>query len=177
MCSNVRKIEQLGSWYTFGNSKSRFDDHVPKKSLSAGRNVSTAFIDSVHIALLVMPLSARSHSPTSPVSSVSEHAIFLASPRATRHTHLSNDSTESLRNLELTDGPMLASETPKHARQRSFSFSGFDFQADLLPLSSSVSEADTSLRETPGAEKSISLVHGTRISSPFAFWCCWMTTR
>ncbi|KAF8549883.1 amino acid transporter [Imleria badia] len=55
---------------------------------------------------------------------------------------------------------MIASATPKHARQRSFSFSGFDFQADLLPLSATVSEADISLKETPGAEKSIGLVHG-----------------
>ena len=72
---------------------------------------------------------------------------------------------------------MLAPTTTKHARARSFSFSGFDFQADLLPLSETVSEADTSFRESAGAEKSISLVHGTRLSSPFASQCCWIVDR
>jgi hypothetical protein len=124
-----------------------------------------------------MPLSARSRSPTSPISSFDER-VSLTSPRATRRSHLSsNDSTESLRHLELTDGPMLAPTTPKHARARSFSFSGFDFQADLLPLSETVGEGDTSFRESPGAEKSIGLVHGTRLSSPSASRCCWTVDR
>ena len=125
-----------------------------------------------------MPLSARSRSPTSPVSSFGEH-VSLTSPRATRRSHSSsNDSTESLRNLELTDGPMLAPTTTKHARARSFSFSGFDFQADLLPLSETVSEADTSFRESPGAEKSIGLVYGTRLSPPLRLGIVgWSTVR
>lgn len=58
---------------------------------------------------------------------------------------------------------------PRSARPRSFSFSGFNYQADLLPLSSTVSEADILSGETPGAEKSISLVHGTRLLSFFVF--------
>ncbi|KAG6370100.1 amino acid permease-domain-containing protein [Boletus reticuloceps] len=103
-----------------------------------------------------MPLSARSGSPTS-----TDERVSFASLRATRHSHSSsNDSTESLRNLELTDGPMLASTATKRGRQRSFSLSGFDFQAELLPLSETVSDADGSFRESPGAEKSISLIHG-----------------
>ncbi|KAI9574243.1 amino acid permease-domain-containing protein [Boletus coccyginus] len=107
-----------------------------------------------------MPLSARSRSPSSSNSAFDER-VSLASSRAIRHSHSSsNASIESLRNLELTDGPMFASTATKHARARSFSFSGFDFQADLLPLSATVSEGDTSLRESSGAEKSIGLVHG-----------------
>lgn len=117
-----------------------------------------------------MPLSARSRSPTSPISTSGEHSP-LTSLHPTRHFRSSsNDSTGSLRNLELTDGPML---TPTNARPRSFSFSGFDFQADLLPLSTTINEADMSFRESPGAEKSISLVHGTCPLSPFAFRCYW----
>ena len=57
--------------------------------------------------------------------------------------------------------------TAKHNRQRSFSFSGFDFQADLFPLSATVSEGEAPLRESPGAEKSISLIHGMCLSSFF----------
>ncbi|KAI6045787.1 amino acid permease-domain-containing protein [Pisolithus marmoratus] len=65
----------------------------------------------------------------------------------------SDDSTDSLRNLELSDGPMAPSE-----RGRSISFSGFDFQQDLLPLSASLSEPDGVRGET--VEKSIGLVQG-----------------
>lgn len=69
---------------------------------------------------------------------------------ATRHSH---DSINSLRNLELSDGPM----TPGGARS-SYSFSGFDFRQDLLPLSASLSEPDT--LHGGGAEKSIGLIQG-----------------
>lgn len=65
---------------------------------------------------------------------------------ATRHSH---DSIESLRNLELSDGPM----TPGGPHS-ALSFSGFDFQRDLLPLSASLSEPDGL------AEKSIGLLQG-----------------
>lgn len=68
---------------------------------------------------------------------------------------------------------MMVPTATRHARQRSFSFSGFDFQADLLPLSETVSDGDVSFRETPGAEKNISLVHGTRILSVFISLRCW----
>ncbi|KAN0076858.1 Amino acid permease domain containing protein [Tylopilus felleus] len=107
-----------------------------------------------------MPLSARSRSSTSPVSSSGEHVPFT-SPHGARHAHSSsNDSSESLRNLELTDGPMVASTATKHTRQRSFSFSAFDFQADLLPLSTTVGEGDTSFVQSPAPEKSISVIQG-----------------
>lgn len=124
-----------------------------------------------------MPLSARSRSSTSPVSSSGEHVPFT-SPHGARHVHSSsNDSSESLRNLELTDGPMVASTATKHTRQRSFSFSAFDFQADLLPLSTTVGEGDTSFVQSPAPEKSISVIQGTRLSSSFASRCCWMVER
>ncbi|KAG9318881.1 amino acid permease-domain-containing protein [Chiua virens] len=107
-----------------------------------------------------MPLSARSRSPTSPASNTGEH-YPITSPHIPHYSHSSsNGSTESLRNLELTDGPILASTATKHSRIRSLSFSGFDFQADLLPLSETVSETDVSFRESPRGEKSISLIHG-----------------
>ncbi|OJT15721.1 b(0,+)-type amino acid transporter 1 [Trametes pubescens] len=51
------------------------------------------------------------------------------------------DSDDSLRDLELSDGPLLA-ETTRPLRPRSYSVSGFDFQHDLLPLSASLSEPD-----------------------------------
>lgn len=65
----------------------------------------------------------------------------------------SDDSIDSLRNLELSDGPAASSERP-----RSISFSGFDFQRDLLPLSASLSEADSARGEA--VEKSIGLIQG-----------------
>ncbi|KAI6128263.1 amino acid permease-domain-containing protein [Pisolithus croceorrhizus] len=65
----------------------------------------------------------------------------------------SDDSIDSLRNLELSDGPVVPSE-----RHRSFSLSGFDFQRDLLPLSASLSEPDTAQGEA--VEKSIGLIQG-----------------
>lgn len=44
-------------------------------------------------------------------------------------------------------------------RQRSYSISGFDFQRDLLPLSASLSEPDTTTFGEIG-EKDITLLHG-----------------
>ncbi|KAF8549885.1 hypothetical protein OG21DRAFT_1514672 [Imleria badia] len=54
---------------------------------------------------------------------------------------------------------MLVPATPKHARQRRLSGGS---ESDLLPLSATVCEADTtSLSESPGAEKdTCSLVYG-----------------
>ncbi|KAG1891059.1 amino acid permease-domain-containing protein [Suillus subluteus] len=63
----------------------------------------------------------------------------------------SNDSSDSLRNLELSEGPM-----SERGRSRSYSITGFDFQRDLLPLSSSLSEPDTG----ESGEKNITLLHG-----------------
>jgi hypothetical protein len=114
-----------------------------------------------------MPVSARSSSSFSTTSSTEHHP--LSPTRAARHSQSSsNDSTESLRNLELSDGPMTAtnlSPGTRHGRQRSFSFTGFDFQRDLLPLSASVSEPDASFVDAPGSEKSISLIHSACLFS------------
>ncbi|KIK95238.1 hypothetical protein PAXRUDRAFT_398229 [Paxillus rubicundulus Ve08.2h10] len=108
-----------------------------------------------------MPVSVRFPSPSSSTSSTEHHP--LSPTRNARHFQSSsNDSTESLRNLELSDGPMSAGKAgagTRHGRQRSFSFTGFDFQRDLLPLSASVSEPDASFVDSPGSEKSISLIH------------------
>ncbi|EGN95941.1 hypothetical protein SERLA73DRAFT_185376 [Serpula lacrymans var. lacrymans S7.3] len=68
-----------------------------------------------------------------------------------RHSH---ESQDSLRGLELSEGPL----TARAGRGRSFSFSGFDFQRDLLPLSTSLSEPDHI--HSDGPEKTITLVHG-----------------
>ncbi|KAF9246106.1 amino acid permease-domain-containing protein [Melanogaster broomeanus] len=104
-----------------------------------------------------MTASARSPASSITTSSPKHYPYPISPPRHLKSQ--SNDSTESLRHLELSDGPMRAVGAG-HARQRSFSFTGFDFQADLLPLSASVSEPDSSFGEGPGSEKSISLVHG-----------------
>ncbi|KAG2753221.1 L-methionine transporter [Suillus brevipes Sb2] len=81
-------------------------------------------------------------------SSGEHHRLTLASGRA------SNDSSDSLRNLELSEGPM-----SERVRSRSYSLTGFDFQRDLLPLSSSLSEPDTTAFGESG-EKNITLLHG-----------------
>ncbi|KAF5330764.1 hypothetical protein D9619_005512 [Psilocybe cf. subviscida] len=78
---------------------------------------------------------------------------YPPSPPLSRH---SNDSDDSLRALELSEGPSGASNRP--GRGRSYSISGFDFQQDLLPLSASVTDPGTI--HTEGAEKNISLIHG-----------------
>lgn len=79
---------------------------------------------------------------------------YPPSPPLLRH---SNDSDDSLRALEFTEGPILA-ESSRHERVRSYSVSGFDFQHDLLPLSTSLSEPDTTHGES--VEKNIGLFNG-----------------
>ena len=71
-------------------------------------------------------------------------------------SHHSNDSDDSLRALELSDGPI----APRNARGRSYSLSGFDFQQDLLPLAASVSATDDGRAEVVGGGKDVSLLHG-----------------
>ncbi|KAI0831389.1 amino acid transporter [Trametes gibbosa] len=88
-------------------------------------------------------------SPRSATSSIYSPSI--------RSVRLSQDSDDSLRDLELSDGPLLA-ETPRSLRPRSYSVSGFDFQHDLLPLSSSLSEPNEIHPESH--EKRLSLVNG-----------------
>lgn len=82
-------------------------------------------------------------------------------PRYSR-TSRDSDSDESLRALELSEGPLLA-ETPRTSRNRSYSVSGFDFQSDLLPLSASLSEPDTTRGESK--DKHIGLVNGAPVES------------
>ncbi|KAF9533016.1 amino acid permease-domain-containing protein [Crepidotus variabilis] len=65
----------------------------------------------------------------------------------------SNDSDDSLRALEVSQGPASNSR-----RARSYSESGFDFQRDLLPLSASVTEPGGA--HTEGSGKDIGLVNG-----------------
>lgn len=87
--------------------------------------------------------------------------------RSPRHGHpddydtysrASQDSDDSLRALELSEGPLLA-EAPRTSRGRSYSVSGFDFQNDLLPLTASLSESEHIPLESK--EKHINLVNGT----------------
>lgn len=75
------------------------------------------------------------------------------SPPYSRSSHESDE--DSLRALELSDGPLLAETST--SRGRSYSVSGFDFQRDLLPLSASLSEPDNS-REP--RDKHIGLING-----------------
>lgn len=74
-------------------------------------------------------------------------------------SHSSHDSNESLRALELMEGPIDVSRNVRPGR--SYSISGFDFQADLLPLSASLSEPDRG--SEAGGEKSISLLNGEHV--------------
>ena len=73
-----------------------------------------------------------------------------------------DSDADELRALELADGPVSAGGPRRGGRGRSFSLSGFAFENDLLPLTSSL-DASEEVR-TPGAEKSISLLNGTRRS-------------
>ena len=73
------------------------------------------------------------------------------------YSRASQDSDDSLRALELSEGPLLA-ETPMTSRGRSYSVSGFDFQNDLLPLTASLSESESVPLESK--EKHIGLVNG-----------------
>ncbi|KAH6918538.1 L-methionine transporter [Coprinopsis sp. MPI-PUGE-AT-0042] len=73
-------------------------------------------------------------------------------PNASRH---SQDSDDSLRALEVSDEPIHGTMR----RGRAYSFTGFDFQNDLLPLSASVTEPGFHPSEAH-AEKSVGLVNG-----------------
>ncbi|KAL5489909.1 hypothetical protein ACEPAI_4741 [Sanghuangporus weigelae] len=104
-----------------------------------------------------------SHSPSS-----STEGYAMKSPRSTGLqyppspplSHHSNDSNDSLRALELSDGP-IGFPGGSGPRERSYSFSGFGFQQDLLPLSASLSNPDGPISE--GIGKDISLVNGVAL--------------
>lgn len=95
----------------------------------------------------------RIYSMTS--SRASSYASLKSSGSNSPPLRLSNDSDDSLRALELTEGPILASSS---RRGRSYSISGFDFQHDLLPLSTSLSEPETVHGES--TEKNLGLFNG-----------------
>jgi hypothetical protein len=82
----------------------------------------------------------------SPLNSTSTAYPSSRLPPSSRDSH---DSDDSLRALEVSDGPRLG-------RGRNFSISGFDFRHDLLPLTASQSEPDS----YGDGERSISLVNG-----------------
>jgi hypothetical protein len=98
------------------------------------------------------PALSKIYSMTS--SSESYASASLKSPPSHVSRH-SNDSDDSLRALELSEGPILAGS---FQRGRSYSISGFDFQHDLLPLSASLSEPEGMHGES--TEKSLGLVNG-----------------
>ena len=85
--------------------------------------------------------------------------IYSPSVRSSR---LSEESDDSLRDLELSEGPLLA-ENPRTLRARSYSMSGFEFQHDLLPLSASLSEPEEVHLDSN--EKRLGLVNGTYLHS------------
>ncbi|KAH8116943.1 L-methionine transporter [Phellopilus nigrolimitatus] len=100
----------------------------------------------------------------SPPSSSTNDIVMRSPPSASLQyppspplSQPSNDSDDSLRALELSDGPINVS-TSRRSRGRSYSHTRFDFQDDLLPLSASVSDPDGT--GEGGGEKSIGLVNG-----------------
>ncbi|KZT67743.1 amino acid transporter [Daedalea quercina L-15889] len=90
-------------------------------------------------------------SPSSPHVTSPSYKLAGRSPRT------SEDSDDSLRELEYSEGPLLA-DGPSTSRPRSYSISGFDFQDGLLPLTASLSEPDTLRGESH--PKNISLASG-----------------
>ncbi|KAF8636695.1 hypothetical protein AX17_003500 [Amanita inopinata Kibby_2008] len=86
-------------------------------------------------------------------SPVTATRAFPPSPPASRH---SNESDDSLRALEVTQGPL--TNTSRYGRGRSYSVSGFEFRRDLLPLSSTLAESEIGRGE--GNDKNITLING-----------------
>ena len=82
-------------------------------------------------------------------------SLYSNSPPTPLLSRHSNDSDDSLRALELAEGPILAASS---RRERSYSFSGFEFQRDLLPLSASISEPETVQGES--VQKNLGLLNG-----------------
>ncbi|KAF5380933.1 hypothetical protein D9615_003981 [Tricholomella constricta] len=70
-----------------------------------------------------------------------------------RHSHESDE--DSLRALEISDGPAVPAS---FGRVRSYSVSGFEFQHDLLPLSTSLTDPDAV--HGGASEKSVGLING-----------------
>ncbi|KAK1236538.1 hypothetical protein PQX77_000231 [Marasmius sp. AFHP31] len=86
-------------------------------------------------------------------------------------SRLSQDSDDSLRALEVSEGVPLA-EPSRHNRNRSYSVTGFDFQHDLLPLTSSLADNDDIVQgghvvseKNIGIWNGIALIVGLQIGS------------
>ncbi|KAF7294914.1 L-methionine transporter [Mycena indigotica] len=79
----------------------------------------------------------------------------MYSPKGYSSPRSSHDSDDSLRALEVSDGPEIP--VTRTTRGRSYSVSGFEF--DLLPLSASIGDPEIMQTEHAG-EKSVGLVNG-----------------
>ncbi|EKM55586.1 uncharacterized protein PHACADRAFT_93389 [Phanerochaete carnosa HHB-10118-sp] len=106
------------------------------------------------------------------MSSSPLHDVLRSPRRPEAHDYdayerTSQDSEDSLRALELSEGPLLA-ESPQTHRARSYSVSGFDFQSDLLPLTASFSEPDDVRVEAK--EKHIGLLNGIALCVGLQVW-------
>ncbi|KDQ33322.1 hypothetical protein PLEOSDRAFT_1110514 [Pleurotus ostreatus PC15] len=97
---------------------------------------------------------SRNASYTRLKSPVDEEEEVYSPPLLPRQ---SRDSEDSLRALEISEGP-LTSMSPRQ-RGRSYSISGFDFQQDLLPLTSSLSDPEAVIHAEAG-EKNLGLING-----------------
>ncbi|PFH54321.1 hypothetical protein AMATHDRAFT_186220 [Amanita thiersii Skay4041] len=96
------------------------------------------------------PLSSDHYASHSPPVNTPEP--YPPSPPLSRP---SDESDDSLRALEFSDGSALV--TSRFSRGRSYSITGFDFQRDLLPLSSTLTEPEI-IRESN--DKNITLING-----------------
>ncbi|KAH8833666.1 Non-repetitive/WGA-negative nucleoporin C-terminal-domain-containing protein [Flagelloscypha sp. PMI_526] len=101
---------------------------------------------------------------------VMQHAKVHESPEnqpLTLGSRDSTDSEESLRALEVSDGPQALPTTRFAPRGRSYSVSGFDFE--ILPLSASLSNpedlASPSIEKNIGVFKAIGIIVGSQIGS------------
>ncbi|KAJ3564294.1 hypothetical protein NP233_g8392 [Leucocoprinus birnbaumii] len=97
-----------------------------------------------------------------------EEYVALRSPLRNHSSssprHSSHDSEESLRALELEEGPA-TTLAQGSSRTRSYSVSGFNFQDDLLPLTASVTEPVISRGHGLGLVNGIALCVGLQIGS------------
>ncbi|RDB21074.1 b(0,+)-type amino acid transporter 1 [Hypsizygus marmoreus] len=82
---------------------------------------------------------------------------YPPSPPLSRRSHESDE--DSLRALEISEGPSVPAA--RFGRARSYSVSGFEFQHDLLPLSTSLTDPDVT--HGRGHEKSVGLVNGVAL--------------
>ncbi|KAF8654208.1 hypothetical protein AX16_003734 [Volvariella volvacea WC 439] len=101
--------------------------------------------------------------------SISDRDEYVALKSPVKRTYspspsrLSQDSDDSLRALEV---PAFGDLPSRRERGRSYSVSGFDFQHDLLPLSTSLTDPDIVRGDTH--EKNMGLINGVLLSSEAA---------